>query len=204
MARKGHSLAVLTSTGAQEWYTPPVLAVAARAVLGHIDLDPASCAEANAVIQAARYYTKEDNGLVRLWRGRVWLNPPFGSLGPRFVARLHYAYRIGDVTAALLLVPARVDTRWWRLVQEYPVCFLHGRVRFSNVSDSAPFATAILYLGRERERFVAVFGRLGLIYECVQPATAGAAVQGYLAWGDSDENDEDGDGSEEEGMCRIM
>ena len=39
-----------------EWYTPAFIVETARAVLGCIDLDPASCEYANRVVQAGRYF----------------------------------------------------------------------------------------------------------------------------------------------------
>ncbi len=65
-----------------EHYTPPFIVDAARLTLGSIDLDPASCEEANVVVKASRYMTKEINGLVWDWHGNVFLNPPGGREFP--------------------------------------------------------------------------------------------------------------------------
>ena len=51
------------------WYTPPRYIVLARAVLGDIDLDPASCSAAQAVVQAGSYYTEYEDGLIQPWFG---------------------------------------------------------------------------------------------------------------------------------------
>lgn len=80
------------SSAKENWGTPSWIAEASRTVLGGIDLDPASSAEANKIICARRYFTKGDNGLARIWRlsddpiplGNgpklgVFLNPPGGK-----------------------------------------------------------------------------------------------------------------------------
>lgn len=60
--------------------TPPEVVEAARVVLGAIDLDPASCDKANGYIRAVEYMTREDNGFLQPWWGRVFLNPPGGLM----------------------------------------------------------------------------------------------------------------------------
>lgn len=59
-------------------YTPYDIVEASRSVLGHIDLDPASCELANKIVRADFILTAEDNGFVQDWAGNVFLNPPGG------------------------------------------------------------------------------------------------------------------------------
>ncbi len=68
------------SSKTNEHYTPAHVVERARALLGGIDLDPASCEEANKTIQAGKIYTKENSGLVQPWQGRIFLNPPGGKM----------------------------------------------------------------------------------------------------------------------------
>lgn len=63
-----------------EFYTPAYIIEPSHYVLGGFDLDPASSAFANELVQATTYYTEEQNGLLVPggWHGRVFLNCPGG------------------------------------------------------------------------------------------------------------------------------
>jgi hypothetical protein len=61
-----------------EHFTPPDIVEAARQTMGGIDLDPASCRQANRYIKATQYFTQKDNGYLQDWHGRVFCNPPGG------------------------------------------------------------------------------------------------------------------------------
>lgn len=82
------------SSKSVEHYTPVDVVERARRTLGGIDLDPASCALANEVVRATRWFgdgevggqgnllhtVEPRGGLFREWHGRVFLNPPGGKL----------------------------------------------------------------------------------------------------------------------------
>lgn len=73
---------------------------------------------------------------------------------------------------AVALVPARVDTKWWRtLTDGASVCFIQGRLKFGNGVNSAPFPSAVVYLGPNPNRFAAAFGNIGTIYQ-LNPSTS--------------------------------
>lgn len=156
-----------------EYYTPPEFLEAAREVLGAIDLDPASCAEAQQNVMAGMYYTKDDDGLSRDWYGRVWLNPPYSKTGGRsnqdmWSEKLVSEYRAGNVTEALLLVKAALGYRWFEeLWYDWPVCFVRSRLSFikedGDTDGQSKQGTAILYLGDRVDRFIAVFREFGRV-----------------------------------------
>jgi hypothetical protein len=68
----------LHSAASVEHYTPPEYVEAARETLGGITLDPASSKRAQSVVKADTYFTAKENGFLRPWYGRVFLNPPGG------------------------------------------------------------------------------------------------------------------------------
>jgi phage N-6-adenine-methyltransferase len=155
----------ITSSESAEWYTPKRYIEAAREVLGTIELDPASCEDANRIVKADTFFTEEDDGLKKDWSGRVWLNPPYGDIGPKFVARLLHAYEEGDVQEAILLVNNATETKWFRPLFEQTICFSDHRVKFWNetgLGESPAHGSSFVYFGHGK-KFAEVFGQFGAV-----------------------------------------
>lgn len=157
------------SSVSNEWYTPAAFVEAARRVLGGIDLDPASCAQANETVRAARYYTEDDDGLSQPWKGRLWLNPPYGGQAGAFVTRLVQQHDAGNVTAGIALITAlTTDTNWFRPLWDHVLCFAYGRIKFDSNDGTGSSNTAgsiFIYLGPDRDRFQAEFEQFGAVVE---------------------------------------
>lgn len=166
-----------------EWYTPATYVEAARKVMGSIDLDPASCELANRTVRAARYYTKEENGLAQEWRARsVWLNPPYGRIHPEqrgstksyqplFILKLLEAYENGNVKQAICLtIGTSCFMRWFQPLWNYPMCFHDGRILFDmpdGTQSDFGFGNIIIYLGSDEKRFIEEFSQFGRIIRTV-------------------------------------
>lgn len=152
-----------------EWYSPSWIVEPARAVLGSIDLDPASCAEANETIRAARFYTAADDGMAQPWRGRVWLNPPYSDRDLiRWVTKLVAARASGAVPEAVVLLPAYTETRMSQaaLAACDAVCFPARRVQFHRPglpATNPPAASMLVYFGARVDRFRAAYSDRGLV-----------------------------------------
>lgn len=160
---------VSRNTGDNDWNTPNEIIDLARTVMGGIDLDPASNPAANKEIQAAKFYTKDDDGLVKQWKGRVWMNPPYsGELIALFTEKLAESYQSGNVTQAIALVNNATETGWFQGLAAHAthVCFPFRRVKFwyPPNSISQPLqGQAIFYLGDRGELFADTFLPLGLV-----------------------------------------
>jgi len=125
-----HSAAALKD----EWLTPPELLKA----LGSFDCDP--CASINRPWPtAAQHFTILDNGLLKEWRGRTWLNPPYGSETGRWLGRLR------GHGNGIALIFARTETQdWFEHIwgQADAVLFLRGRLHFYDVTGKRAAANA--------------------------------------------------------------
>jgi phage N-6-adenine-methyltransferase len=158
------------NAGETEWFTPGDYIEAARRVLGAIDLDPASTAEANRIIKATRFYSARDDGLTKVWTGRVWMNPPYVQpLIEQFAEKLSASVQTGDVPAALALVNNATETVWFRALAEVAsaVCFPQGRIRFwhPKKDTAAPLqGQAVLYLGTDIAAFQREFEPFGVVW----------------------------------------
>ena len=111
-----------------EWLTPPEWLQA----LGPFDLDP--CAPVKRPWStAARHFTKTDDGLIQVWKGRVWLNPPFGPEAASWLRKM------AGHLSGVALVPARTETKMffesvWPVAKA--ICFVARRPHFHYVDGT--------------------------------------------------------------------
>jgi len=108
------------------------------------------------------------DGLIQPWRGRVYMNPPYGRKIGKWVEKAVHEVECGNAELVVALLPARTDTRWWqdnilRSVEDVPigdtgargtvatwweyvslVRFLPGRLKFAGTENSAPFPSAVV------------------------------------------------------------
>lgn len=119
------------NSGENEWYTPIEYIQAAQLIMGGIDLDPASTLEANQVVEAKQFYSKETNGLTEPWYGKIWLNPPYSTeLISDFIDKLIAEYP--NIDQAIVLVNNATETKWFSNIITIAnvLCFPTRRVRF--------------------------------------------------------------------------
>ena len=95
------------------------------------------------------YYTPEDDGLSKPWRGGVWCNPPYGREISSWVRKAYEESQKEYNSFVLMLLPARTDTKWWwEYVQgKATLFFIKGRVKFGDHNVGAPFPSVLaLYM----------------------------------------------------------
>jgi ParB family chromosome partitioning protein len=157
-----------------EWYAPEQVIEAARTVMGSIELDPASCPQANRRVRAQRIFTVREDGLKKPWKAEsLFLNPPFGLVDNEsyvglWIRKLIGEYEAGRTRQALLIVMATVSHRWFRPLWSFPMCVTFKRLKFvrgspKNTECRPTFGSAIIYFGPEVKRFALEFAHIGRI-----------------------------------------
>jgi ParB family chromosome partitioning protein len=170
MVQKKKTAFVSHNSGQVEWYTPPEYIDAAKKVMGSIDLDPASCEKANELVQAKKFYSKDEDGLKQKWTGNIWLNPPYarGLIG-QFSEAVVKKFQLKDVSQAIVLVNNATETKWFQGLAGAcsAICFVKGRIKFldseSNKPGSPLQGQAIMYFGDQPNRFDEFFSNFGVI-----------------------------------------
>jgi len=170
LATLGGLTRLTRNSGGYEWYTPREFIEAAIKVMGSIDLDPASCFMANEVVRAKKFFTKEEDGLSKDWRGKVFMNPPYaaGLIG-RFAEKLKVSFKSGAVPEAIVLTDNATETTFFQSLCQMAsgMCLPTPRVRFwapGRVSTSPLQGQAVLYLGTKPAKFAAEFGGFGVCW----------------------------------------
>lgn len=134
---------VMFSSATGEWGTPQDFYEAVDKVC-HFTLDVCATPQ-NA--KCTRYFNIEDDGLVQIWSGMCWQNPPYGRVIEKWVGKAH-TESAKDGTSVVCLVPARTDTGWWHrhAIFSHRI-YIRGRLKFGGQTNSAPFPSALLVFG---------------------------------------------------------
>lgn len=168
-----------------ELYTQKDIIERVRRVLGSIDVDPASCDEAQKIVQAKTYYTKETNGLkdengnMRRWVGNVWMNAPYSKpWAEEFAYSLVGQFCMSITRNAIALYNNKTETGYHQTLASYSayICNPKSRLKFYGPGDKGHTARngqTIFLLSDDpkvQRRFVREFGPLGLITQPVRVA----------------------------------
>ena len=155
-------------TGNNEWYTPGEYIELARKTMGSIDLDPASNNLSQKIIKAKKYFTINDNGLNKEWKGNIWLNPPYSIKEIiLFINKLIDEFQMDNIKQAVVLTNDNTDTSWFhKLIKiSSAICLLNGRIKFYNESEvSVPTnGQTFFYIGNNIGNFNREFKKIGII-----------------------------------------
>lgn len=131
--------------------------------------------------QHPRYFSPADNGLAQSWEGETFfMNPPYGREIDGWMRKARDSAILDNAMGACL-VPARVDTAWWRgsVMQAdkkagrlrsvffdeaagvlwyrwerlvVGVYFHDQRLAFDGMETGAPFPAAVVFMGSPRRR----------------------------------------------------
>jgi len=167
------------SSESVDWYTPAIYVDSARAAMGGIDLDPASCEAANETVKATEFWTAADNPIERDWRGRVFMNPPYGktnageSVANVFCEKAiaEYASIDGNVEQVIILVNLSSSQNWQAKLYNDQICLVDHRIQFisgdGEENKNPTQQNVFIYLG-EGDGFAREFRKHGYIMQAVK------------------------------------
>jgi phage N-6-adenine-methyltransferase len=157
------------------WFTPSIYVESARYVMNGIDLDPFSSADAQRVVKAKRYFTKNSDAFKMTWpktgHRTIWMNPPYSAfLCRRAIDKLIEVWKTDCFKHAVVLTNNATETRWFQqlLIESAAVCLPSKRIQFEN-SDGKPSdggntrGQCFFYLGRAVNRFANEFRKYGTV-----------------------------------------
>jgi len=138
----------------EEWETPDDFFKKLDEVF-HFTLDPCATPENTKV--PFSYYTREDDGLSKDWKGhRVFVNPPYSrKVIKDWVKKCCIEGQKKD-TVVVMLLPAYTDNRWFHdYIAKYAnwLLFVRGRLGFKNPykpnASKPAYASMVAVIGME-------------------------------------------------------
>ncbi len=161
------------------WCTPPKYVEAVKKVFGGtVQLDP--CSNRWSAVGAETEFTlPQSDGLAEEWNYKtIYVNPPYGADRERKTTIKNWMYKCvlshkHFHSEILALIPVAANTRHWK---EYiwsratAVCFLYDtRLKFlengNGEGKGAPMACAMIYWGKDYDRFFQVFLKFGAVVD---------------------------------------
>lgn len=161
----------------RDWGTPKKYVDAVRDVFGGtIHLDP--CSNRYSIVAAnVEYSLPQHDGLRESWNfPTIYVNPPYGidhahgTTIKDWLRKCEGAHRLYG-SEVLALVPVATNTGHWKRYvygKATAICFLYDtRLRFlvkgRGEGKGAPMSCAMIYWGKNFERFSEVFMRFGAV-----------------------------------------
>ena len=103
------------------------------------------CAE-DSTAKCKKYFTIKEDGLTQSWQETAWMNPPYGREQKKWILKAKEESELNKITV-VCLITARPDTKIWQetIFKYYKaICFVKGRIKFGDGSNSAPFPSALV------------------------------------------------------------
>lgn len=116
-------------------------------------LDPCATFETK---KCHKWYGPDEDGLALSWGGfTAFVNPPYGREIGDWVKKAYNETRY-RYTMAVMLLPARTDTKWFHqyVMKASEVRFIKGRLRFVGAKGTAPFPSMVVIFSSESENAV--------------------------------------------------
>lgn len=153
------------SMTSDEYQTPKKYIIAAREVMGSIDLDPA-CSFNNYL--RLQKYVKEfyaEDGLERPWCGNIWLNPPYSKPNLTVWTEALLDFR-KEYNQLHYLIPSYTAEKWYQKLLKYSdsLCLPNHRINHlinGKFQTSPRFSSTFFYLGYNHVKFKEVFSQFG-------------------------------------------
>jgi hypothetical protein len=106
------------------------------------------------------YWTAKQDAFKFEWKGRLWMNPPYGPGGngtPKvyeWIKRAHDQARKHPSTLIVCLLPCFTDVRWWHefAIKASDIIFVEGRIRFLRNGiqlDTMPAASVLVIFNHD-------------------------------------------------------
>lgn len=143
------------------WITPKYIIDA----LGEFDTDPATPEEGMPWPTATVMYKPSEDGLLKPWRGRIWLNPPYAS-----TEITKWMKRMSLYNNGIALVFARTETKFFQkyvFQKATSILFISGRLTFHHSNGEKAKGTGgapsvLIAYGEENSRVLEKCGIPGM------------------------------------------